>query len=154
MQMNEQMERDMRVRGTRPGVTPDTQVVQKVKVVERTPRFVFVFLATLLVLFFVASFFAWKFYSDAKQVSPPIRADGKATIIANIGNHVLLPMGEEPVFATVTDPAKLADQPFFANAQTGDKVLVFTNAKRAILYRPSTDRIVEMMPIDLGATAF
>ncbi len=120
----------------------------------QTPRWVFVVVALLILLLGVLSFIAWNFYSKAKQNDTPILTDDKATIIQNIGNHVTLPVGEEPVFATVTDPLKLADQPFFLSAETGDKVLVFPKAKKAILYRPSTDRIIEMMPIDLGATAF
>ncbi len=122
--------------------------------VPQTPRGIFLVIALLTILLGVASFIAWNFYREAKQKDTPLRTDDKTTIIQNIGNHVLLPVGEEPVFATVTDPLKLADQPFFLSAETGDKVLVFPRAKKAILYRPSTDRIIEMMPIDLGATAF
>ena len=142
--MSEKIGEEMRTRTTRP-------VVQTVV---QTPRWVFVALGLLVLLLAVASFFAWNFYTQTKAPGVVPRTDDKSIIIQNIGNHVLLPTGEEPVFATVTDPAKLADQPFFLNAETGDKVLVYPLAKRAILYRPSTDRIIEMMPIDLGATAF
>lgn len=51
---------------------------------------------------------------------------------------------EEPTVATVTDPALLADQPFFAKSQTGDIALVYNNARKAILYRPSLKKVIEV----------
>jgi hypothetical protein len=54
--------------------------------------------------------------------------------------------------ATILDPAELADQPFFMSAQKGDKVLLYTNAKKAILYSPSQNKIVDVAPVNLGST--
>ena len=70
--------------------------------------------------------------------------------IAAVGKLIVLPSGETPTVATVTDPTKLPDQPFFANAKSGDKVLIFTAAKEAILYRPGTNIIVDTTPISTG----
>lgn len=51
---------------------------------------------------------------------------------------------EEPTVATVTDPAMLADQEFFAKSQTGDVALIYNNARKAILYRPSLKKVIEV----------
>ena len=63
----------------------------------------------------------------------------------------MLPTGETPTIATVTDASKLKDQAFFTNAVTGDKVLIYTNAKKAFLYRPSTNKIINIAPVNLGS---
>ena len=54
-----------------------------------------------------------------------------------------LPENEEPTLATVSDREKLEGQLFFAKSQNGDKVLVYSKSKKAILYRPSEKRIIE-----------
>ena len=72
-------------------------------------------------------------------------------IIDMVGKLLLLPEGEDPTIATVTDPAKLkAEQAFFAKALDGDKVLIYTRALKAIMYRPSTNKIIEVAPLVIG----
>ncbi|QQG41567.1 MAG: LytR C-terminal domain-containing protein [Candidatus Woesebacteria bacterium] len=72
------------------------------------------------------------------------------TILAKLSILIELPQDEEPQVATVLDYSKLKDQTFFAKAQNGDKVLIYTKAGKAILYRPSTNKIIEVGPISLG----
>jgi hypothetical protein len=72
-------------------------------------------------------------------------------LIAEISVLTPLPTGEAPTFAEVVDSTKLASQPFFASAQNGDKVLIYTKAKKAILYRPSTNKIINIAPVNFGA---
>lgn len=76
-----------------------------------------------------------------------------ASLVAEVGQFIILPEGEQPTVATVNEVDKLQGQPFFANARNGDKVLVYAQAKKAILYRPSEKKIVEVAPINLNANA-
>src|SRR3989304_6601820 len=62
--------------------------------------------------------------------------DETKKIVSEVGKLIDLPAGEDPTVATVTDIAKLKDQPFFQKAKNGDKVLIYTNSKKAILYDP------------------
>jgi hypothetical protein len=68
-------------------------------------------------------------------------------VVQRVSRHILLPSGEQPTVATVSDANKVRNQAFFAHAATGDKVLIYANAKKAYLYRPSIDRIIEVAPL-------
>ena len=95
-------------------------------------------------------------YMDAKKeinrLSDPQAAaqEANAALIAEVGLVTELPANESPTIATVSDVEKLKEQPFFANAQNGDKVLIYPEAKKAYMYRPSTKKIVEIAPINIG----
>lgn len=84
--------------------------------------------------------------------NPEAAAEDEATRIkSEVAQLIELP-NETPTIATVVDAEKLRSQPFFASAQNGDRVLLFAQAKKAILYRPSTKKLVEVAPINLGDT--
>src|SRR3989338_461420 len=107
--------------------------------------------ASLIVLASVG--LAGYFYSRlaaVKQDPQSIQAAELKEVLESVGKLIVLPQGEEPTLATVTDPEKLTDQPFFAQAKTGYKVLIYTNAKKAILYDPFEDKIVEVAPVNIG----
>ncbi len=79
-----------------------------------------------------------------------VTQEGAKALTARVSLLMLLPTDEEPTIATVMDKDKLKNQPFFANAQNGDKVLIYTKAKKAILYRPTQNRIIDVGPITIG----
>ncbi|MDL2342275.1 MAG: hypothetical protein QFB87_04340 [Patescibacteria group bacterium] len=69
-------------------------------------------------------------------------------LIARVGSLMKLPTGETPTVAAVSDAAAAAKQSaFFANAQNGDKVLMYVKAGEAILYRPTTNKIILVAPL-------
>ncbi len=110
-------------------------------------------IAVVMLLFAATAFYYFRQYQQAqyKLIHPTevAKQDAKDTIAA-VSKLMMLPEGEEPTVMQVTDVAKLKDQPFFANAQNGDKVLIFTKAKKAILYRVDTNKIIDVAPINMG----
>lgn len=64
-------------------------------------------------------------------------------ILGKIGKLIDIP-DETPTVATVSDVTKLSGQEFFAKAANGDKVIIFPKAQKAILYRPETNKIIEV----------
>lgn len=71
-------------------------------------------------------------------------------LVAAVGKLMVLPSDEQPIIATVADPTKLQDQPFFANAKKGDKVLIYNIARKAVLYSEAENRIVDVAPLSPG----
>jgi len=90
----------------------------------------------------------WKLNNPAEVA----KQDTKDTITA-IAKLMMLPADEEPISATIDDITKLKDQPFFANAQNGDKILIYTKSKKAILYRVETNKIIDVGPVNIGTPA-
>jgi hypothetical protein len=90
---------------------------------------------------------------NAKKNPQKLIQQETKSLIEAVSKHIDVPRDEEPTVATVNDKDKLKDQPFFNNAQNGDKVLVFTKAKKAIIFRESEDRLINVGPlsIDQGA---
>jgi hypothetical protein len=72
-------------------------------------------------------------------------------LINKISQLVALPPGENPTIATVNDASKLKSQQFFANAKDGDKLLIYSKSGMAVLYRPSTNRVIEYSKVNLSA---
>ncbi len=88
--------------------------------------------------------------AKAKLASPQAaRASNKQLndTLAKLTKIVILPANETPSVVTVADPTKLQNQSFFAHAKKGDKIIIYSQAKQAILYRPSTNQIVTMAPV-------
>lgn len=75
---------------------------------------------------------------------PEIIKREEDALIAEVTKIIDLPQEERPTVATVTEPEKLADQKFFSKAQNGDRILVYNEAGKAVLYRPSEKRVVEL----------
>lgn len=93
-----------------------------------------------------AAYFYHK-YSKVKTVTTASVENQQ--VIDAVAKLIELPTDEQPTLATVTDPAKLSGQAFFAHAKTGDRVIIYAGAKKAILYRPSENKLVEVAPLNL-----
>ena len=107
-----------------------------------------VFLVTLGVI--IAALPSVYFYNVSKQAEQKPTTSSlqtTAAVIKQVSRHILLPSGEQPTVATVSDASKVRNQAFFTNSASGDKVLVYAQAKKAYLYRPSIDRIIEVAPL-------
>lgn len=90
------------------------------------------------------------YFEYKKAMSGDVIKDENNSYIAEIKKFMLLPEDEEPTLATVSDREKLHGQPFFAKAENGDKVLIYTKAQKAILFRPSINKIIEVTSLAGG----
>src|SRR4051794_20357008 len=69
----------------------------------------------------------------------------QSSIIEKVGKIILLPE-ETPTLATVSDlqALKNQDQSFYQNAKVGDIVLFYSKAKKAIIYDPRANMIINV----------
>ena len=107
------------------------------------PPIMFIAIALVLLASLSAAVFFYYQYRKASKTSENV-----SLLIEEVSKIMYLPE-ETPTVATVTDPSALEGQEFFANAQKGDRVLVYIEAEKAVLYRPSEHKIVEVGPFIL-----
>lgn len=119
-------------------------------------------LIIVVVLIGVASWSSYSYWQAKKQISKLSTVEGQQqlaeqevnTILAQIKKRMILPDDETPTVATVNDVETLKkDQPFFEKAQNGDKVIIYVKAKKAIVYRPQEDLIVNVGFLAVDSTA-
>ncbi|HSX46974.1 MAG TPA: hypothetical protein VLF87_03235 [Patescibacteria group bacterium] len=114
----------------------------------------------VLIIVGLAAFggFYFKKYRDLKNHPVSANQAAQAEVdrtIAAVGKLYALPKDEKPTVATVTDKEATKKQygHFFDNAENGDISLIYTQAKLAILYRPSTNKIVNVSSVTIQSNA-
>jgi hypothetical protein len=119
--------------------------------------------AVLLVIVIMLALFVWSLNSDKHNLTKEVaslNANPQAlvqkqtqSLITAVGQLMQLPQGETPTVAAVTNVAAARKQSaFFNNAQNGDKVLLYVKSSEAILYRPSTNKIILVAPLSFSGT--
>ena len=103
--------------------------------------------AVFVLLAIVAGFFAWQFFT-LKNNPNKENDETIAKVTTEVGNLYMLP-SEKPTVAQVQDKEKLKDQAFFAKAENGDYILIYSEAKLALLYRQKDHKLVNVGPITI-----
>lgn len=110
-------------------------------------------LLNVLLILALAGFggFYFKKYNDLKNSNPEkIQQAQTDQYVKEVGKLYDLPKSEKPDVATVKDKDALKKQyPFFDKAENGDVVLIYKDAKIAILYRPSNKQLVKVGPVNI-----
>jgi len=118
----------------------------------RNKRILFGFF--LLLFSLVPSIYFFIQYQSLKnQLTTDKTKEDAFVYVEKAGRHILLPDGETPTIFTVTQKDRLSGQAFFVNAKNGDKVLVYEKAKKAFLYDPEKDKILEVGPVQSSTTS-
>ncbi len=115
-------------------------------------KFMKVVVPVIAVVAIIAAGYMYSQLRVLKQNPQAVAQKEVADLVAKVGKLVVLPEGENPTVATVSDPQALKDQPFFAKAVQGDKVLIYAEAKKAVLYSVSLNKVIDVAPLNIGAT--
>lgn len=92
------------------------------------------------------------YMETAQRAGNLLGNDETIALVAEISKFFDLPKNEIPTVAVISDPSTVSGQKFFENAQSGDRVLIYKKARRAILYRQSEQKIIEVAELSLGST--
>lgn len=116
---------------------------------KRTAKWLAALILAVFIVWLVHGYITTR--NQLEQAKSPSAGQGQAQqLVGKVGQLVDLPQGETPTIATVNDASKLKSQAFFASAKDGDKVLIYSKAGKAVLYRPSTDKIIEYSSVNLS----
>lgn len=115
-----------------------------------------IFILVLVLFFITATGFIWIYrnYQESqqtiknlktKQQKQQVNKQKKKELIKKLARHIELPE-TSPAVVTISNPKKLAEQEsFFKPAKKGD--ILFLYKTKAILYRSSTDKIIDVQPV-------
>ena len=117
----------------------------------KTKRLILILM--LLVVILGATTF-YLFYKNSKLTGSynstlAIEEEAK-TLALKVGKLIVLPIDEVPTIATLSDPKALKNQTFFVDAKKGDKVLIYTNNRKAILYDPVANKVINVTSLNIG----
>ncbi len=118
-------------------------------------KIIIALLAVILIVCVVSLGFLWRKLGILEAEAPLSPEAELAQVIAEVGNSLALPGDEQPKLLTLSDEELIAvkGEPFFANALPGDKLLIYQNNSKAVIWRPSSRKIIEASIINLsGAT--
>lgn len=137
---------------------PEEVVINETPKKNRRPKMsktLALILIVMIAAVVVSGYFYKKYRDTQNKLNNPTAAAQSETsaLVAKVGKLVELPSGEAPTIATVSDVSKLSGQTFFESAKNGDKVLIYSKAKKAILYRPSTNKVVNVAPLNVNSDA-
>jgi hypothetical protein len=121
---------------------PQAVVIEKKKVSKKN-RGKFVRVSSILVIVLCLGYgvyFAWNKFEIPNYLN--FRSSSSEKLVKDVGKLVNLPQDESPSIMTVTNLESLSGQVFFREAEVGDKVLVYSKARKAILYRPSSKKVI------------
>ena len=116
---------------------------------------IFRFVRHFLLWFLLLALVLWSFgfyelgRSAVYRENPGLSGQQQAAVLLKkVGELIQLPANEVPTMATINDAASAKKaQPFLANAQNGDILIVYPNAQTALLYRPSENKLIAVGPV-------
>ncbi len=99
--------------------------------------------AVLTIAFMVAMAAIYKNETTKKEKA---RITEEQQIIDKISKLLRLP-NELPIVTTVYNEKDFENNNLFRVVKKGDKILLFINAKQSVIYRPSTNQVIEVLPV-------
>jgi len=111
--------------------------------------------ALLVMVIGIAVFFygKWQRYRDDPMKAQEEQIQREVDkVVRKVNKLMILPEDERPSLVTVDNKDEINEnQEFFRLAEDGDQMLIYRQARKAILYRPGSNRIVNVAPINVSS---
>jgi cytoskeletal protein RodZ len=109
---------------------------------------------TLLVIVVILTGAAYWYFKYHSKASAEKRAQAETVrLVKEVRKIMILPETDVPAVFDVQDPTLLASQQaFFVGAEKGDKLLVYPQIGKAIIYSPKRQKIVNVGPVTFDQT--
>jgi hypothetical protein len=88
-----------------------------------------------------------------KSQAPNSPPDENAKIIAAVTKLVELPQTPPDGIGQITDKNQYKNLVFYNEIVNGDYLLIYVQANKAVIYRPSTNKLVNIYPVSVSNTA-
>lgn len=104
---------------------------------------------TLLILVIAGGAFLFYQYQQAQANLKTQQAQPQTPLEA-MARLMELPQGEDPVLQTVEKKEDINKNPLFAKVENGDIIAIYPKKSQAIVYRPSTNKIIAVGAVQLN----
>ena len=91
-------------------------------------------------------------YQALKKNPSASTEQANKTLLTKLSKIMELPTDEEPQIASITDKSKLGEDPFFVNAKNDDYLIVYSKARKIIIYRESENKIINQGPFSINTS--
>jgi hypothetical protein len=100
----------------------------------------------LLSLIFWKDIFVFAVYRDSGEREVQ-------RLLLDLSPHIIMPQGELPALATITDKSILNQGGVLKDAKNGDELLLYYESGKVYVYRPSVRKVVAVGPLTIDPSA-
>lgn len=105
-----------------------------------------ILIAVLLILFIAMTCVSLLLFIKYRHETSSNPASQQQQLTRELSQVAEVP-SEQPAISTVLNSSKLTNPILAKHAHNGDKLFIYPNSKRLILYRPSDRKVVDMLTI-------
>ena len=127
-----------------------TLSVRVQKIVETIKKNMALVLLILVILVAAGLGYVYTRYTALTQDQSAVNQKKIAAVVEKVDKLIALHKDETPTLATVSNTTALGEQPFFKNARVGDQVLLYAVARKAYLYSPERNMLIEVVTLKTG----
>lgn len=102
---------------------------------------------TLVIILGLSLIFLLGSVYKSEQAKHEKKVEAENVVMLEKISKLLNVPAEKPIVSTVNSKDDFADAPTFRSAEKGDKLFVWVSANQAVLYRPSTNQVLDVTTV-------